>query len=676
MSAPAAAQDRLFQPDDHYGLRSASDVQLSPDGSRLAFVDRFIDADHRTRSHIWLVSVADGAARRLSDEASDDSTPRWSPDGRRLAFVSARRGSSTSTGFLPTAFGNTIMVADLDRNRAEPVAEYEVTNHPLAYQGSSERLAWSPDGTTLAYLSADPGPEAPPGDPTVITRYGYKSWGGMSDNKRWHIYTVRVADKQVKRLTSGTSQDHSIAWSPKGDEIAFISNRQPDPDRVHNYDIFAVRVADGAVRQITTTKGSEYAPAWSADGSMLAYLAGVRPLTTQESSAAEPHVWVVPAGGGQARQLAGSLDRRARSVQWAPDEASVYFTVEDHGNAVLYRVGSDDRGLRTVVSEPGGVHDVSVGPSKRLAYTLSTPAAPAEVYVRDGEEAPRPLTHLNRDLLAARDVSPAEPFDFASFDGTRVQGFLTPPLRREDGRKYPVILRIHGGPHGQQGPGFDLKSQVYAARGYAVVMVNYRVSSGYGQKFSDGTINDQNGSEFKDVMAGLDHILAKTPYLDPERLGVEGGSYGGQLTNWAITQTTRFKSAIPSAGISNLLSHGYLIWAQDYVQVEWGGRFPWQDDVAKQMWERSALAHVARVTTPTMFIHGELDQDVPISEAEQMYMALQQRGVETVLVRYPRENHGLREPGHVVDAMERSLEWHGRFLPGTSTKPTPGPGRR
>ncbi len=256
-----------------------------------------------------------------------------------------------------------------------------------------------------------------------------------------------------------------------------------------------------------------------------------------------------------------------------------------------------------------------------------------------------------RELAASRDVSVPEAFEFSSFDGTRVQGFLTPPLRREPGRKYPLIVNIHGGPHGQQGPSFVHKSQVYAGEGYAVLMVNYRGSSGYGQKFTDGTVNDQNGGEFKDVMAGLDYILSKTPYLDPDRLGVEGGSYGGQLTNWAITQTTRFKSAIPSAGISNLVSHGYLIWAQDYTFVEWGGRHPWQEDVAKRMWERSPIAHVARAKTPTMFIHGELDQDVPIQEAEQMYIALKQVGVEAVLLRYPREGHGLREPAHVVDAL-------------------------
>ena len=662
-AAQPRAQGRAFVAEDLYALRSAADVRLSPDGSSVVFVDRFVDDKHRSRSHVWLQNVGDGQPRRLSDPGSNDSSPRWSPDGRSIAFLTSRvdAANPSNTGFLPTAFGSTLAVLRVDTGRAEAVAEYRVTNHPLAYQGSAEQIAWAPDGSAIAYLSADEGPEGPPGDPAVITRYGYKSWSGLSDNRRWHIYVVTMADKRVRQLTSGIYQDHSISWSPKGDEIAYISNHEPDPDRVHNYDIFAVRVADGRVRQVTTTKGCEYAPTWSPDGSMIAYLAGVRPLTTQESSAEDPHAWVIPAAGGAGRQLAPSLDRRANGVGWAPDEPVVYFTVQDHGSTALYRVGSQGQGLAPVVTDAGNMSGFSTGRGQVVAYDFQTPASPAEVFVRTAAGA-RQLTRLNASLLAARDVSPAEPFEFASFDGTLVQGFLTPPLHREPGRKYPVVLTIHGGPHGQQGPGFVHNSQVYAGEGYAVVMVNYRGSSGYGQKFSDGTVNDQNGSEFKDVNAGLDYILARTPYLDPDRVGVEGGSYGGQLTNWAITQTTRFKSAIPSRSISNLLSHSYLIWAQDYPEVEWGGRHAWKDDVAEQMWRRSALAYVTRVKTPTMFIHGELDQDVPIQEAEQMYIALKQLGVETVLVRYPREGHGLREPDHIVDGIKRSLAWHARFL--------------
>lgn len=663
LTQPATGQpaSRAFTPDDHYRLRTASDVQLSPDGSTIAFVERFVDGGKRNRTQIWLLTVADGRTRRLSEESSDDTSPRWSPDGRAIAFLSGRRGPS-ETGFLPTAFGSTLAVAWLDRNVTEPVAQYRVTNHPLAYQGSAEQIAWAPDGKAIAFLSAEDGPEGAPGDPNVVTRYGYKSWSGMSDNGRWHINVVTLPDRKVRRLTDGPYQDHSVSWSPKGDEIAYISNHEKDPDRVHNYDVFAVRVSDGRVRQVTNTRGSEYAPAWSPDGSQIGFLAGVRAITTQESSAEDTHVWVVPAAGGAAKRIGETLDRRATSVAWAPDEAVLYFTVHDRGNTVLYRGDAAKGDVTPVITERGTVASFSNGKRQTIAYAFQGAGAPADVFITGGGQPARQLTKLNAELLAARDVSIPEAFEFPSFDGTKVQAFLTPPLRREPGRRYPLVVAIHGGPHGQQGPAFVHKSQVYAGAGYGVLMVNYRGSSGYGQKFSDGTVNDQDGSEFKDVMAGLDYVLSKVPYLDPERLGVEGGSYGGQLTNWAITQTTRFKSAVPSAGISNLLSHAYLIWAQDYPLVEWGGRHPWQDDIATTLWDRSALKYVARVKTPTMFIHGELDQDVPIQEAEQMYIALKQVGVEAVLVRYPREGHGLREPAHVVDGIVRSLAWHGRFL--------------
>jgi dipeptidyl aminopeptidase/acylaminoacyl peptidase len=333
----------------------------------------------------------------------------------------------------------------------------------------------------------------------------------------------------------------------------------------------------------------------------------------------------------------------------------------------LYRVGADAQGLTPVLNETGSVRSFSAGKAGMLAYDYASPRAPSEVFVRTHDGATRQLTHLNDALLAQREVSIPEAFEFSSFDSTHVQAFLTPPLHRQDGVRYPLIVQIHGGPHGQQGPAFVLKSQVYASHGYATLMVNYRGSAGYGQAFTDGTRKDQDDAEFKDVMAGLDAALARASYLDPDRLGVEGGSYGGQLTNWAITQTTRFKAAIPQSGISNLINLAYTHWAPDYMQEEYEG-YPWQDDIAGTLWQHSAVAHIANVKTPTMVVHGELDGDVSIAEAETMYNALRQVGVEAVFLRYPHEGHGLRDPVHVVDAMQRSLEWYDHLVSG---KPSP-----
>ena len=260
-------------------------------------------------------------------------------------------------------------------------------------------------------------------------------------------------------------------------------------------------------------------------------------------------------------------------------------------------------------------------------------------------------------------MAEVEAFTFRSFDGRDVEAFLTHPLNRESSSRHPLIVMIHGGPHGQQGPAFNPKAQVYAAQGWATLMVNYRGSTGYGQKFADAIFGDQNGGEAKDVLAGVDAALSRYPWLDRDRLGIEGGSYGGQLTNWIVTQTDRFKAAIPRAGIANLVSFNYMAYYHDYLAVEYGA-FPHQDDLMDRLWERSPLKHVARVRTPVLFLHGENDNDVPIAEAEQFYIALQDVGVETVMVRYPREGHGFRETAHVVDSIERSIEWYRRHFTG------------
>ena len=254
-----------------------------------------------------------------------------------------------------------------------------------------------------------------------------------------------------------------------------------------------------------------------------------------------------------------------------------------------------------------------------------------------------------------------EAFRFPSADGTEVEAFLTRPLGQTAGSRHPLIVMIHGGPHGQQGPGFAAKAQVYAAQGWAALMVNYRGSTGYGQALADKIFGDQNGGEAADVLAGVDAALARYPWIDGARLGIEGTSYGGQLTNWIITQTDRFKAAIPNAGISNLVSFNYMAYYHDYLAVEFGS-YPHEKGLMDRLWERSPIRLVHKVTTPTLITHGENDNDVPIAEAEQLYIALHDVGVPTVLVRYPREGHGLRETAHVVDHLERSLAWYRKYF--------------
>jgi dipeptidyl aminopeptidase/acylaminoacyl peptidase len=489
---------------------------------------------------------------------------------------------------------------------------------------------------------------------------------------------------QPRQLTSGAYYDHALSWNPQGSEIAFLSNHEPDPEANNNSDIFAVDV-QGRVRQLTDTQGCEYEPVWSPDGKWIAYTATTRDITTIDSVAEDTHVWLIDAEGGRGRELTAAQDRRARSPRWSPDSRLIYFLAGDRGQTLIYRVETDGGRAVEVFSEsfnPNAMADarpptfpkrpfqvanfsIAFNQSRLIACTLSNPTEPAEVWL--GATIPYPagsrfigrISAHNDALL--RSLSLVEPtmFSFKSFDGTTVQGWLMKPVGFRDGQHYPLILNIHGGPHGMYGSGFNSSFQVYAARGYAVLFLNPRGSSGYGQRFSDGTLREWGGGDYRDLMLGVDEVVRTRTWIDADRLGVTGGSYGGFMTNWIITQTPRFRAAVAAASVSNLVSFYATSLYQDLIHAEFGG-FPWDD--FELLWRWSPLRYVKAVQTPTLFIHGEQDNDVHITQAEEMYMALKRRGVETLLVRYPREGHGLREPRHRVDALERTVGWFDKYL--------------
>jgi dipeptidyl aminopeptidase/acylaminoacyl peptidase len=678
MHSVVAAQSSTtqgLQAADIYRLRSVGDVQISPDGRTVVYAVTNNDRPDRPYSQVWQMDVATGNSRRLGGDKDTASEPHFSPDGKRLAYF----------GRVPAGSG--LIVANADGSSPEVIAPVEGTNHPLPSSG--DRLTWSPDGRRLAFISACPGPEADAnGDPMVITRYLYKptaSEGGTraNDNRRLHIFIADVESKNVRQLTDGNYYEHSIDWSPKGDEILFISNRGPDPDRFFNYDIFAVQVASGTVRRLSDTKSAEYYPKWSPDGRFVSFSGTRRPLTSSETTMEDTHAWVMAADGSGRREV-GAIDNRQGAPEWSRDGQHLYFTMQERGQVRLMRVPQGGGTPERLVAERGSVGAWALAADGTVAFAFTSPASPAELWLRASSGQTRAMTTLNRDALGSKTLAEVESLTFRSFDGMEIEAFLTKPVGLSPTQKYPLITMIHGGPHGQQGPGFNQKAQIYAGQGFASLMVNYRGSTGYGQKLADAIFQDQNGGEAKDVLAGVDAALAKYAWLDASRLGVEGGSYGGQLTNWLITQTDRFKAAIPAAGISNLVSFNYLAYYHDYLAVEFGG-FPHEPfeprsgalwpkatrpkSIMDALWERSPLRYVARVKTPTLFLHGENDNDVPIAEAEQFFIALKDVGVETVLVRYPREGHGIREVKHVEDTITRSLAWYRQhFAPQVTTR--------
>ena len=411
---------------------------------------------------------------------------------------------------------------------------------------------------------------------------------------------------------------------------------------------------------------------------MIAFEATKRGLTDRETTMEDTHAWVVNADGSGRREIGAGIDNRQGPPEWAPDSSALMITVQERGNTRLYRVPlSCSAGLPSarvsggaacpgepMITERGAVGAFSIDEGS-LAYTFATPSDQAELYVRVGTSSPRRLTDLNATLLGWQTARGSRGvhlhFERQQIRGRGVShqtGRLTVGRSVRISRgTYPLIVNIHGGPHGQQGPAFNFKNQVYAARGWATLMVNYRGSTGYGQAFTDAVFADQNGNEGQDVLYGVSAALRRYPWIDRDRLGVEGTSYGGQLSTWLITQTNIFKAAIPTAAITNIISYNYMTYYNQYEAMEWG-IYPHQGTLMDTLLQRSALRHVANAHTPTMLMHGENDNDVPIAEAEQFYVALKDVGTEAVMVRYPREGHGVRESRHVVDQIDRSISWY------------------
>ncbi len=692
---------RALSPIDTLRIADVSDAQISPDGQWVIYVVSHNEGNEK-RASLWLartiffagtstVNQAERARlallggppelpRQFLSPGWDASRPRWSPDSKRLAFLGTRdSGTSGSQSGL--------WVVSLADRQPRFVTGIRETNFHIPYAGES--IAWSPDGRRIAFISASEeiqegtlrASDQKRDDPRVIDRIQYKSRTSFSDRARTHVWVIDLDDPAAPRqLTAGLYYDHALTWNPRGDEIAFLSNREHDPEAINNSDIYTVGL-DGRVRRVTETRGCEYEPVWSPDGRWIAHTATTREVTTIDSVAEDAHVWLVEASGGARREITAALDRRARAPRWSPDSRHVFFLAGDRGRTLIYRVGVDGGISRpffdrfdpltypnadqlTLPARPYQMINFSVSTrsAPAFAFTLSDPIHPAEVWIGDasGDRAQRASAHNDALLRHAALVEPEE-ISFKSFDGTSIQGWLMKPvgLTIADSRRFPLVLSVHGGPHGMYGYGFNATFQAYAGQGYGVLYLNPRGSSGYGQKFSDGTLREWGGGDYRDLMLGLDAALRAHSWIDADRLGITGGSYGGFMTNWAITQTTRFRAAVASASVSNLISFYGTSLYQDLIHAEFGG-FPWDD--YDLLWRWSPLRYVRAVETPTLFIHGEQDHDVPITQAEEMYMALKRRGIDTLFVRYPREGHGLREPRHRLDALERTLAWFDKFL--------------
>jgi dipeptidyl aminopeptidase/acylaminoacyl peptidase len=649
------ASTRKLTLDDLYRIRDVGGPQISPDGGWVAYTVSVPDvARDRPDKDIWMTSWDGSRNLRLTTSKSSEHTPLWSPNGRYLAFLSDRDDAREvdQVWLLDRAGGEAERITDLPGG----VSEY----------------AWSPDGRRLALIAGDPDPDsaAVTSDttqrthhPIVIDRFQFKEdETGYLDTRRDHLYLFDIAGRKAEILTQGVYNERTPAWSPDGRSVAFVSKRRDEFDRTDNWDLYVVEARSGASpRQLTTFEGPDMnpewgsrPPAWSPDGKYLAYVQG-GPLKLIYYAGQK--LAVVPVSGGPARVVTPTLDRNVLSPSWSPDGGSILFLLEDDRVTSVARVPAAGGTVQALTKGRRFVSDFSTGPDGKIAVLASTPSTPAEVFAVEGGEL-RGLSRQNDRWLAGVRLALVEEISFKSRDGTPIAGFLVRPVGYQSGIRAPTVLRIHGGPVYQFSNEFDFDWQLLATEGFAVVAANPRGSSGRGEKFSTAIWADWGNKDGQDVLAAVDYAVARG-IADPNRLGVGGWSYGGILTNQVIARDTRFKAAISGAGQSNALAgYGTDQYVREY-EAELGT--PWSNTAA---WLRVSYPffHAERIVTPTLFLCGDRDFNVPLLNSEQMYQALRSLGRETQLVIYPGEYHEIRKPSYRRDRLERYLDWYGRHL--------------
>ena len=666
-----AKTKRSITPQDIYSFELVSDVRLSPDGRNVIYAVQRVDRKTEKKySNLWLAPVEGGEPRQFTFGDQNDGMPRWSPDGSQIVFLSNRADKEK---------GAQIYLIGMNGGEARPLAQID---------GGVNSLSWSPDGKKLLCMVRKTDAEELERRKDEhkkklgvvarhIQRVFYKLDGyGYLPKERTHLWTVEVKSGKTKQLTDHTVYDeYGVSWSPDGKQIAFVSNRSDEPDfNLDADDLYVMPSAGGEFAKIETPSGGKGMPVFSPDGKWLAYYGNGYPGEWYRNNC----LWVAPADGSQApRNLTEQTDLHIDSTvindagapeftppTWSKDSQRIYFPVVLNGSSLVVSIGRDGSNLQTLIGEGGTVGSFSFDrEQQRLVYFYGRMHDPVQIFYRDlasGKE--RQLTNLNQEWLSKINLGKVEEVWFKGPDGNDLQGWIIKPPDFDAARKYPSIMEIHGGPLTLYGNNFMHEFYYLAAQGYVVYFCNPRGGRGYGEKHAGAIWGGWGDADYGDLMAWAD-FMQKQPYIDPTRMGVTGGSYGGYMTVWIIGHTQRFKAAVTQRCVSNFIS----MWGSSDMnwsfQEVLGNKTPFED--VQKFWDHSPIKYIGNARTPTLVIHNEFDMRCPIEQGEQVFVALKKQGVEAEMVRFPDEPHGLSRIGRTdrrIARLEHIARWFNKYL--------------
>ena len=641
----ALAGTKKITVEDSLAIHRVAGPKFSPDGNWILYSETEWDRKNdRQVSHIFVARTSGGAPVKLTAGEKGETSPQWAPDGSRIAFL-ADRGAADAKN------GNQIWIIRPNGGEADKLTSEE---------SAIKEFQWAPDGKRLAFVVADTPKDKADRDKrkkdkfdAILVDAGYNYS---------HLWTINMDGTSKKRITEGAFSASNPRWSPDSKSIAYVQSSMGtqessffDLNADRNSDIYVVSSEGGSPRRLTSNPGPDSSPAWSPDGSEITYLSAMDPRSWAE----KVDVMVMPATGGSPKDLTKDFPDSATGPKWAPDGKSVYWDSEEGVHRHIFRV-STSGGKFVHITEGAMMYaDFDVSPDgSRIASSVDNSTSPAEIWVINVNGNGRTRVSNANPQFDEFAVAKSESVHWKGPDNFDVEGWVTYPLDYQPGKKVPMILSIHGGPYGANTARFDPRAQIFAAHGYAVLAPNPRGSTGYGSKFETANVADWGGKDFQDIMAGVDAMIAKG-VADPDKLVVMGGSYGGFMTFWTITQTNRFKAAIGHAGISDWYSFYGQSDIPGLMAYGFGGQ-PWAATATYRKY--SPITYVDKVKTPIMITHGEQDRRVAIQQAEEYYRGLIGNHVEALFVRYPREGHGITEPNHQIDLVGRQLEWFARHL--------------